>query len=63
MPFCGYWKSKRTKKLNVSDSLLNDDVVNMDLDILLGNPPKLKKVIQKPNDIVTKEPKLMKKIS
>jgi len=57
-PFAVIGKAKEQKKLNVSDSLLNDDVVNMDLDILLGNPPKLKKVIQKPNDIVTKEPKI-----
>jgi phosphoribosylformylglycinamidine synthase len=46
-PFAVIGKAKDQQKLIISDSLLNDDVVNMDLDVLLGNPPKLKKIVKK----------------
>jgi len=44
-------EAKDQQKLIISDSLLNDDVVNMNLDVLLGNPPKLKKIVKKPANI------------
>ena len=41
--FC--WKTTKEKSLKVKDSLLKKDIVNMDLDVLLGKPPKLVKNI------------------
>ena len=50
-PFAVIGEAKDQQKLIISDSLLNDDVVNMNLDVLLGNPPKLKKIVKKPANI------------
>ena len=47
-PFAIIGEAKNQKNLIVKDSLLNEDVVNMNLDVLLGNPPKLKKNVIKP---------------
>ena len=47
-PFAIIGEAKNQKNLIVKDSLLNEDVVNMNLDVLLGNPPKLKKDVVKP---------------
>ena len=49
-PFAVIGEAKKQKKLTVTDSLLKEDVINMNLDVLLGNPPKLKKNIKKPAD-------------
>ena len=53
-PFAVVGEVKNQQKLIISDSLLNDDVVNMNLDVLLGNPPKLKKIVKKPANIAQK---------
>ena len=47
-PFAIIGEAKNQKNLIVKDSLLNEDVINMNLDVLLGNPPKLKKNVIKP---------------
>ena len=47
-PFAIIGEAKNQKNLIVKDSLLNEDVINMNLDVLLGNPPKIKKIIKKP---------------
>ena len=47
-PFAVIGEAKDQQKLIISDSLLKEDVVNMNLDVLLGNPPKLKKIVKKP---------------
>jgi len=44
-PFAVVGKATKIKKLIVSDSLFNKDVVKMDLNVLLGKPPKLTKKI------------------
>ena len=47
-PFAIIGEAKNQKNLIVKDSLLNKDVINMNLDVLLGKPPKLKKIVKKP---------------
>ncbi|MDA9600208.1 phosphoribosylformylglycinamidine synthase [Nitrosomonadales bacterium] len=47
-PFAIIGEAKNQKNLIVEDSLLNEDVINMNLDVLLGKPPKLKKNVIKP---------------
>lgn len=54
-PFAIIGKTKKQKKLTVSDSLLNEDVINMNLDVLLGKPPKLNKIIKTPENYISKE--------
>ena len=54
-PFAIIGKTKKQKKLTVSDSLLNEDVINMNLDALLGKPPKLNKIIKTPENNISKE--------
>ena len=54
-PFAIIGKTKKQKKLTVSDSLLNEDVINMNLDVLLGKPPKLNKIIKTPENNISKE--------
>jgi phosphoribosylformylglycinamidine synthase len=44
-PFSVVGKTTQEKNLKVEDSLLKQDIVNMDLNILLGKPPKLIKKI------------------
>ena len=44
-PFSVVGKATKQKSLKVEDNLLKKDVVNMDLNILLGKPPKLTKNI------------------
>ena len=44
-PFRVIGKAKKNRHLHVKDNLLNQDVVNMELDVLLGKPPKLLKKI------------------
>ena len=44
-PFRVVGKTTKEKSLKVKDSLLKKDIVNMDLDVLLGKPPKLVKNI------------------
>jgi phosphoribosylformylglycinamidine synthase len=46
-PFRVIGKAKKNRHLHVKDNLLNQDVVNMELDVLLGKPPKLLKKIPK----------------
>ncbi len=46
-PFRVIGKAKKNRHIHVKDNLLNQDVVNMDLDVLLGKPPKLLKKIPK----------------
>lgn len=57
-PFKVIGKAKKNRHLLVKDSLLNQDVVNMELDVLLGKPPKLLKKI--PKKIEKNIPKLSK---
>jgi len=52
-PFAVIGMTTKQKNLSVIDSLLKQDVVNMSLDVLLGNPPKLLKRINSPS-ITTK---------
>ena len=48
-PFRVIGKAKKNRHLHVKDNLLNQDVVNMELDVLLGKPPKLlKKILMLP---------------
>jgi phosphoribosylformylglycinamidine synthase len=44
-PFRVVGKATSGKNLKVEDSLLNEDIITMDLDVLLGKPPKLIKKI------------------
>ena len=44
-PFAVVGRATKEKKLIVNDTLLNKDVVSMDLNVLLGKPPKLYKKI------------------
>ncbi|MGE4597303.1 MAG: phosphoribosylformylglycinamidine synthase, partial [Methylophilaceae bacterium] len=45
-PFSIVGETHNKKTLIVKDTLLKDDVVNMDLDVLLGKPPKMTKEIR-----------------
>tara|TARA_B110000003_G_scaffold123255_1_gene125678 strand:+ start:5178 stop:9143 length:3966 start_codon:yes stop_codon:yes gene_type:complete len=45
-PFKVVGKTTKGKNLKVEDSLLKQDIVKMDLDVLLGKPPKLVKKVR-----------------
>ena len=47
-PYAVVGRATKEKKLVVTDSFFKNDVVKMDLDILLGKPPKTKKEISLP---------------
>ncbi|MDG2252582.1 MAG: phosphoribosylformylglycinamidine synthase [Methylophilaceae bacterium] len=59
-PFAVVGKATKIKKLIVNDSHLNKDVVNMNLNVLLGKPPRLtkniiaKKITQHKNTLINK---------
>ena len=54
-PFAVIGKTTKRKNLTIKDSLLKKDVVNMSLDVLLGNPPKLSKNIETPSRVTKKK--------
>ena len=54
-PFAVVGRATKDQKIIVEDTLLNDHPVNMDLDILLGKPPKtLKKITTETLSIIEK---------
>ena len=54
-PFAVVGKATKDQKLVVMDNLLNDQPVNMDLNVLLGKPPKtLKKITTEIPNIIEK---------
>ena len=51
-PFAVVGKATKENKLVVEDSMLNDNPVNMDLNVLLGKPPKIIKTINSKSPLI-----------
>ncbi len=61
-PFAVVGKTIDQKNLKVEDGLFKKDTVNMDLDILLGKPPKLRKEISSAHSFLIKKETLKSKL-
>jgi phosphoribosylformylglycinamidine synthase len=62
-PFAVVGRATKDKKLLVKDNLLKEDVVNMDLGILLGKPPKMEKNVIPPKKLEEKQGQLYGNLS